>query len=92
MRDKLRQIFRPVLKIFESGEGDFEYRESYRTILLAVGGLFSMLGLGSFYLSIVAATYSGLVPGVIFLTLGVVCLIVALLGNDRAVAKIWRNR
>ncbi|MDZ7783352.1 MAG: hypothetical protein U5K56_10645 [Halioglobus sp.] len=92
MKESLRRLFWPVLKTFESGEGDFSYRESHRKILFAVGGLFLLLALGSLYASIKAATYGGLFPGAIFLSIGVVSTLVASLGSNRAVAKIWRNR
>lgn len=92
MKETLRRIFWPILKVFESGEGEFSYAPSHRKILFAVGGLFLLLAFGSAYVSVEAATYGGLIPGTVFFSIGFVCSLVASLGSDRAVAKMWRNR
>lgn len=92
MKTKMRNFFSPILDMFESGEGEYIYKPSQRKILLAVGVLFIFLACISFYFVIGAAQFGGLIPGLVFLTVGVVCEIVGLLGSDRAVARIWKNR
>lgn len=92
MKERMRRLFWPILRTFESGEGDFSYKASHRTILIAVGSLFLLLAFGSLYASFRASMYGGLIPGGVFLAIGAVCFIVAFLGSDRAVAKLWRNR
>ena len=92
MKVQLKKVFSPILNIFEKGEGDFRYKGSYRTILIAVGALFLLLSL----VSLVAAFYSGelgaWIPFIVFFSVGSVCEIVGFLGSDRAVSKIWGNR
>ncbi|WP_461481971.1 hypothetical protein [Porticoccus sp.] len=88
----MRKLFSPVLGYFESGNGEYAYRESHRKILVALGGLFLLLSFGSLYASIVAAKPAGALPVTIFFLVGSVCEIVGLLGSNRAVAKIWKSK
>lgn len=91
MKATLRSLFSPLLNIFESGTDDYEYKASHRNILLVMGGLF--LGLASLVLwSAIGHDIGYFLPVVVFGALGSVSLIVGLLGNDRAVAKIWNSR
>jgi hypothetical protein len=92
MKDSFRVLFGPLLRVFESGDGPYNYKPSHRTILLAVGGLFLLLALLSLLAAISAAQAVAFFPFLIFFAGGVVCLAVGGLGNDRAVAKIWGNR
>ncbi len=91
MKDKMRRIFLPILNLFESGETESVYRESHRVILKILGLLFLILSSGSAYASIKASQAGGALPVIVFLLLGLVCEIVAFLGNDRAVANIWKS-
>lgn len=92
MRDSLRVLFAPLLRVFESGDGPFSYKPSHRTILWAVGVLFLLLAAVSLVAAITAAQLAAFFPFVIFSAGGVVCLVIGGLGSDRAVAKIWGNR
>lgn len=92
MKPILRKLFSPLLSIFESGEGPYEYRKSHRVALIVVGVLFLFLttavaGAGYAFDQMGAA-----LPALIFFVVGVTCFIVGTLGSERAVAKIWRNR
>lgn len=92
MKDKLRNLFSPILNPFETGGTEYIYRKSHRSILKFVGFLFLFLSLGSVYASIQASTLGGAIPSIIFLLIGLVCEIIAFLGSDRAVANIWKRR
>ena len=92
MKETLRQAFLPLLNIFESGEVDFKYKPSHRKILLVVAGLFITLSIVSATAAIVSAQIAGLIPCTIFFIVGLVCGIIGLIGNDRAVAKIWGTK
>ena len=92
MRDILRKIFSPILVPFESGDDPVIYKASHRTILIAVGALFLLLSGVSTVSSIVTQQLGGIFPAVIFFGAGLVAEVVGLLGNDRAVAKIWGSR
>ena len=87
MKASLRKACLPILRVFESGEEAYAYQSSHRKILLVVGGLFLPI------ISAVAAVYASrpgaFIPFTVFFLVGLVCEIVGLLGNDRAVAKIW---
>ena len=88
----MRKLFAPVLNMFESGEGEYVYRSSHRKILMVLGGLCFLLASVSLLLTISTAELGGILPIVFFLITGVVCEIVALLGTDRAVARIWSRK
>lgn len=85
------KLFGFVLNRFEKGDGPFAYKSSSRVILLVVGLLFSGLSGGSLYISLARGDASAFVPVIVFLAVGGVCLIVGLLGSDRAVATLWGN-
>ncbi|HBX38290.1 MAG TPA: hypothetical protein DEG76_13805 [Pseudohongiella sp.] len=89
MREKLRAIFAPVLAVFEKGEPAVSYRPSHRRILLALGTLFLLLGAVSTYLAFNSGQQASLIPALIFGAVSLVSVVVATLGNDTAVARIW---
>lgn len=92
MKDTLRALFSPILSRFEAGEEPYNYQPSHRTILKAVGALFLLLSLVCLHGARVTAQPGAWLPFVIFFAAALVCGVVGLLGNDRAVAKIWGNR
>jgi hypothetical protein len=92
MKFAFRKLFSPILHYFESGEGEFNYRKSHRTILIIVGGLFLFLASLSALMALDAAQFGAFIPIVIFFIAGFVCILVGSLGNDRAVATIWGSK
>lgn len=92
MKDVLRKVFWPILLFFEKGGNAEGYRPSHRKILLAVGFLFLILSGVSLFFSVVAETFSALLPIVLFFVISLVCFVVGLLGSDSAVARIWGTR
>jgi len=93
MKQSLRKLFWPLLRPFEEGDSPGSgYKASHRTILKVVGALFLMLaalsGAGLAY----TGQWGALIPALVFLGAGGLCLIVGALGSDAAVARIWRNR
>ncbi|WP_417568265.1 hypothetical protein [Marinobacter sp.] len=92
MKERLRQLFAPILKPLETGEVGNNYKPSHRTILNAVGLLFLILA----SVSVIALFYTGepgaLIPVIVFLGIGGLCLLVGVLGSDVAVSKMWGNR
>ena len=91
MKPWFTRLFGFVLVYFEKGEGPYEYKTSSRNILLIVGLLFSGLSGGSLYFSLQKGDASAFLPIIVFLAVGAVCLIVGILGSDRAVATLWGN-
>ncbi|MGB5451616.1 MAG: hypothetical protein WBM71_12280 [Sedimenticolaceae bacterium] len=89
MHDNLRTAFQFILRYFEQGDGPYDYKPLHRTILLVVGALFAVLAVGTIYSSAGSADYGMLIPVLVFGTVSAVCLVVGLLGNERAVARIW---
>ncbi len=92
LRQGARKLFFPILNYFESGEGEFRYRKSHRTILIVVGLLFLILSTISIVAAWVAAQFAAFIPIIVFLIAALVCLVVGVLGNDRAVATIWGSK
>lgn len=88
----LRKIFAPILNLFESGEGPYVYRPSHRKTLIGVGVLFLFLSLISLYFALMAGGSGAFVPVLVFPIVSLVCLVVGVLGNERAVATIWGSR
>ncbi|PPI84953.1 hypothetical protein KEHDKFFH_07015 [Marinobacter maroccanus] len=92
MKQRLRQLFSPLLKPLESGRVGPSYKDSHRTVLNVVGVLFLFLA----NVSAVALVFTGkagaLIPVLVFLGIGGVCVIVGTLGSDVAVSKMWGNR
>ncbi|MFT5084219.1 MAG: hypothetical protein ACI9Y1_002272 [Lentisphaeria bacterium] len=92
MKRILRAIFSPILNIFEKGEEPFNYSPLHRKILLVMTVLFIFLASVSLYFAIGAKEWGGAIPFVVFLCVGLACLIIGGLGTDRAVAKIWGSK
>ncbi|HED16648.1 MAG TPA: hypothetical protein ENI64_07555 [Gammaproteobacteria bacterium] len=91
MKEQLRLVFSPVLKLFEKGSGPYKYKPLNRKILVIMGLLFSGLAAGVFYAT-PGDDIGYLLPVIVFSAVGVVCILVGFLGSDRAVSKIWGNR
>lgn len=91
MKNLLEKIFSPLLSIFESGEGEYNYQRSHRLILVVVGSLFSFLTAGILAVGINSDGWGFLFPSIIFGGAGFSCIVIASLGSDRAVARIWNS-
>jgi uncharacterized membrane protein HdeD (DUF308 family) len=89
MKDELRNLCRPILAFFEKGEPAGSYRPSHRKILLAVAALFLILFGLSLYLAFAAGQVAAVIPVGVFFLVSLVALIVATLGTDSAVSRIW---
>lgn len=94
MKETLRKLCSPVLKVFESseGEGEYEYKPSHRTILIVLGFLCLVIASVSLTVTIITSEVAGIIPIMLFLLTGLVCEMVGCLGSDRAVARIWKRR
>ena len=92
MKMALRRLFSPLLNYFEAWEGEFNYRRSHRTALIGAGVLFLILSLVSLWAALNTAQSGALIPLVVFVTASLVCLLVGILGNERAVATIWGSK
>ena len=92
MKAFFRQFFGFILRFFESGDEPYSYKPLNRKILIVVGVLFNAIWIFTAYLYAGKGGYDFLLPVAVFFIVGLVCLVVGLLGNDRAVAKIWGNR
>jgi len=92
MKDTLRKLFSPILNVFEKGDELYVAKPLNRKILIVIGVLFSFLASIVIYLSYDKGEPGYFIPVVVFSSVAIVALVVGLLGNDRAVAKIWGNR
>lgn len=93
MKDVFRQLFWPILRLFETGEvGSYNYRPLHRKVLLIMGFLFLVLAMVSLYFGLIAGQLAALIPVLVFFGAGLVCAVVGLLGSERAVARIWGNK
>lgn len=92
MKYILRKIFSPILNGFESGSEAYAYKPLNRKILIVIGVLFLALASAVAYLSFGKGEVGYFLPVIVFSGISLVTLVVGLLGNERAVAKIWGNR
>lgn len=92
MKVLMRKICSPLLNVFENGEGKYAYRPSHRKILIIAGLLFFILASFSLFLTLKASLLGGLLPTIFFFIVGLVCEVVGLLGNDTAVARMWKSK
>ena len=92
MKTHLREIFWFILRNFEKGDEPYSYKPLNRAILVIVGFLFIALSMITVFFSINMEGYGYLIPVVVFVTVGLVCITVGFLGSDRAVSKMWGNR
>jgi hypothetical protein len=92
MKNLLLKLFSPILNPLENADGHYEYSPSHRKVLKIMGFLFITLGVVGLYFSILANQIAGLFPVILFSVIGLICLVVAFLGSDKAVSKLWRNR
>ncbi len=92
MKALLRQLFSPILAIFEKGDGPYMYKPSSRKILIIMGLLFAAIATFIIYYIVQHSLYGYSLPGIVFSGVAFVCLVVGCLGSERAVAKIWGNK
>ncbi|GLQ31820.1 hypothetical protein [Litoribrevibacter albus] len=92
MKAFLRRLFSPLLSAFESGNEPYTYKPLNRKILLFISSIFLFLGSLVCFLIPSEADKGYYIPVVVFGSLGFVGLVIGLIGNDRAVAKIWNNK
>jgi len=92
MKNTLRNIFSPILNIFENNNDEFVYRSLNRKIVLFISFVFSLLafGLPAFMPKLVEMGYWFVM--IVFGSLSFVGFVVGLLGSDKAVAKLLGSR
>lgn len=92
MKALLRNVCAPLLKGLESGTEPYHYKPLSRKILLFFGVTFVGLGVLAAWLMPTDAEIGYYFPVIVFILAGGYGLLVGLLGEDRAVAKIWGNK
>lgn len=93
LKQILRSLFSPLLGLFEAGDEPYEYKPSYRKILLVFAMLFGGLGAFVLWLALSAETLQlgYFLPVLVFGGIGLLSLLVGLLGTDRAVSRLWHS-
>jgi len=90
VKNTVRNLCMPILKLFESGTEPYEYKASHRKILLAFGCLFT--GLASLVFWFAQGEELGyFIPVLVFGSVGLLSILIAYAGNDRAVSKVWSS-
>ncbi len=92
MKDLLRRWFQPLLRRLEAGDGEYHYRPMNRHLLVIIGLLFCGLAAAVLVVAAKTASPAAAVPILVFAAVGITCLVVAWVGSDRAVARIWNSR
>jgi len=92
MKTRLRRWFNPILTIFEQDSADLVPSPHARKLLYVLSGLFIFLAL-VFPLAVPGIVSRGFwFPMLVFLAVGITGLVVATLGTDGAVARIWGSK
>ncbi len=88
----LKNIFSPILNIFENNNNEFVYRSLNRKIVLFISSVFFLLAfaLPVFLPQLIEMGFWFVM--LVFGSLSLVGLIVGLLGSDKAVAKLLGSR
>ncbi len=92
MKVLFKNIFSPILNIFENNNNEFIYRSLNRKIVLFISVVFSLLAfaLPVFLPQLVQMGYWFVM--LVFGALSFTGLVVGLLGSDKAVAKLLGSR
>ncbi|MEH6566537.1 MAG: hypothetical protein V7756_14505 [Halopseudomonas sp.] len=92
LKDTARKLCSPLLKPLENSDAPYHYTPRSRAILVIMSVMFLMLatGLALFLPSGIERTF--LIPVSVFGLIGVLGLLVAWLGSERAVARLWNSR
>lgn len=93
LKQLLRRLFSPLLGLFERGNEPYQYKPSYRKILLVFAFLFSALAAFVLWLMLSADInqLGYFLPVLVFGGIGLLALLVSLLGTDRAVSRLWHS-
>lgn len=93
MKQLLRSVFSPLLGLFEGGNEPYQYKPSYRKILLVFAFLFSALAAFVLWLMLSSdiRQLGYFLPVLVFGGIGLLALLVGLLGTDRAVSRLWHS-
>jgi hypothetical protein len=91
LKQLLRSLFSPILGLFEGGNEPYEYKPSYRKILLVFALLFSGLAALVLWMMLSAGIneFGYFLPVLVFGGIGLLSLLIGLLGSDRAVSRLW---
>lgn len=89
MKSFFRKVFSPLLAMFEH-EGEYNYQPSHRKILIILSLLFLCLSVGC--IVVAPNIMAGLLPILVFAGVGLTGLIVGWIGDDSAVAALWRSK
>lgn len=92
MKATLVKLCWPILKFFETESAPTNYKPSHRVILIVVGAMFVSLSIASGVFTISGGMLGGLIPVIVFFTIGLVAIVVGALGSDNAVSKIWGTK
>jgi hypothetical protein len=90
VKNTVRSLCMPILRPFESGSEAYECKPSHRKILFAFGCIFTGLATLVFWFA-QGQEFGYFIPVVVFGSVGLLSLLIAYAGNDRAVAKIWSS-
>jgi len=92
MKALFRKIFSFILVPFESGTEPYEYKPLNRKILLFISFMFFGLAMLVLYITPEGSSLDYALPVVVFSIIAILGLVIGLLGNERAIAKIWGSK
>jgi len=92
MKSLITKLLSPLLTRLENSDGNYAYSPSHRKILAVMGILFLGITGVTLYFSLQINQVGAALPVALFGSIGILCLLVAWVGSDKAVAKLWRNR
>jgi hypothetical protein len=92
IKDHARRLCAPLLNPLEAGDSPYHYAPKSRAILVIMSLLFIALASALGLLLPAGSDPFFILPVAVFGLLGALGLLVAWLGSERAVARLWNSR
>lgn len=92
LKDRARKLCSPLLAPLETGDAPFHYAPKSRLILVIMCTLFLTIAIGLAVLLPSGSDPFFMLPVAVFGLIGLLGLLIAWLGTDRAVSRLWNSR
>ena len=92
LKDHARTLCAPLLAPLERGDEPFHYTHKSRLILVIMCALFLTIAIGLAVLLPSGSDPFFMLPVAVFGLIGLAGLLIAWLGSDRAVSRLWNSR
>ncbi|SDS07981.1 hypothetical protein SAMN05216271_1105 [Halopseudomonas sabulinigri] len=92
LKDLARKVCAPLLNPLENSDAPYHYTPKSRGILVVMSVLFLSLAIGLAVFLPAGIERTFLIPVSVFGLIGLFGLLVAWLGSERAIARLWNSK